>query len=96
MTLFDTKIPPYSREFNFYTLSYTVAISMKNSKIFILKPKHSTHLCSQTVVIIYDGSNRDIATEDFRGFDMKAVTAAGNLTAKSAVIPVQRVVGLYH
>ena len=65
---------------------------MKNSKIFILKPKHSTHLCSQTVVIIYDGSNRDIATEDFRGFDMKAVTAAGNLTAKSAVIPVQRVV----
>ena len=89
MTLFDTKIPPSSRKFNLYTLSYTVAISIKNSKIFILKPKHSTHLCSQIIIIIYEGSNRDIVNEDYRGFDMKAVTAAGNLTAKSAVIPVQ-------
>ena len=67
---------------------------MKNFKIYILNLKHLTRLCSQTVIIIYDGSNRDIVIEDCRGFDMKAVTEAGNLTAKSAAIPVQGVVGL--
>ena len=58
-----------------------MAISINNSKIFILKPNHSTRLCSQTVVIIYDGLNRDIVTEDCRGFDMKVATEAVNLTA---------------